>query len=83
MIGIIRSFLMVLFTVPLLICCQHSAEETPKTSAEETAGTSAPEAAWTSDIIVGSATGKFSDHGKDLNLEHNSGEISEFVLSGT
>jgi hypothetical protein len=34
------------------------------------------------EIILGSATGKFSDHGKDINLENNSGEISEIVLSG-
>ncbi|MDA2930023.1 DUF1326 domain-containing protein [Acidobacteria bacterium AH-259-O06] len=238
MIGIIRNFLIVLLTLPLLICCQQAAEETPETSAEETAGTAGAEAAWNmkaemvvvdscpvacpclfggeghggqcrfvgavhivegnhkgvsldgvnwgllgeftgkstapqfgysayyvdssatdeqksalreilsgapfselgeqlgiqeasikidkpnggkesytlaigdfgeysvapvygndptipqkvvnpvypfpaSEIIVGSATGKFSDHGKDLNLENNSGEISEFVLSGT
>lgn len=34
------------------------------------------------EIILGSATGKFSDHGKDMNLENNSGEISEIELSG-
>lgn len=34
------------------------------------------------EIILGSATGKFSDHGKDINLENNSGEISEIELSG-
>ena len=36
----------------------------------------------TKEIILGSATGKFSDHGKDINLENNSGEISEIELSG-
>ena len=35
-----------------------------------------------SEITVGSASGSFSDHGKDLNLEGNSGEISVFELSG-
>ena len=34
------------------------------------------------EIIIGSASGKFSDHGKDLNLKNNSGEISEFTLTG-
>jgi hypothetical protein len=34
------------------------------------------------EIIIGSASGKFNDHGKELNLENNSGEISEFTLSG-
>lgn len=34
------------------------------------------------EIILGSATGKFSDHGKDMNLENNSGEISEIELTG-
>ncbi len=34
------------------------------------------------EIIIGSATGKFSDHGKDIALENNSGEISEIELSG-
>lgn len=34
------------------------------------------------EIIIGSATGKFSDHGKDIDLENNSGEISEIELSG-
>ncbi len=36
----------------------------------------------TKEIIIGSASGKFSDYSKDLNLEKNSGEISEFTLSG-
>ncbi len=34
------------------------------------------------EIILGSATGKFSDHGKDIDLENNSGEIAEIELSG-
>jgi len=34
------------------------------------------------EIIIGSATGKFSDHGKDINLKNNSGEISVIELSG-
>lgn len=34
------------------------------------------------EIILGSATGKFSDHGKDLDLKNNSGEISEIELTG-
>jgi len=34
------------------------------------------------EIIIGSATGKFNDHGKDINLENNSGEISEIELTG-
>lgn len=32
------------------------------------------------EITLGDATGKFSDHNKDLNLENNSGEISEFTI---
>lgn len=34
------------------------------------------------EIIIGSASGNFSDHGKEMNLENNSGEISEIELSG-
>lgn len=34
------------------------------------------------EIILGSATGKFSDHGKDMDLKNKSGEISEIELSG-
>ncbi len=37
------------------------------------------------EIAVGTAVGKFSDHGKDMNLngkDSGSGEIGEFVLSG-
>ena len=34
------------------------------------------------EIIIGSANGKFKDHGKNINLENNSGEISEIELTG-
>ena len=36
----------------------------------------------TEEITVGSASGSFSYHGKELSLEKNSGEISAFTLSG-
>lgn len=34
------------------------------------------------EVVIGTSEGKFSDHGKDLNLSKNSGEISEFELAG-
>lgn len=36
----------------------------------------------TDEVTIGAATGSFSDHGKDLDLESNSGEISTFTLTG-
>jgi hypothetical protein len=35
------------------------------------------------EITVGRAEGRFSDHGKELDLTENSGEIGAFTLSGT
>ncbi|MFQ6115481.1 MAG: DUF1326 domain-containing protein [bacterium] len=35
------------------------------------------------EIIIGLTNGKFSDHGRDLNLENSGAEISEFTLSGS
>lgn len=34
------------------------------------------------EVIIGSAAGKFNDHGKKLDLNNNSGEISMVVLAG-
>lgn len=34
------------------------------------------------EIIIGSTTGRFSDHGRDLALNNNGAEISQFTLSG-
>ncbi|MFQ5675711.1 MAG: DUF1326 domain-containing protein [bacterium] len=34
------------------------------------------------EIIVGTTSGEFADHGKDLNLDNTGAEISEFTLSG-
>ena len=36
----------------------------------------------TNEVTIGAASGSFSDHDKDLNLENNSGEISIFTLVG-
>ena len=34
------------------------------------------------EVYLSSAKGKYSDYGKDLTLEHHSGEVSVFTLSG-
>jgi hypothetical protein len=34
------------------------------------------------EVYLSSAKGRYSDYGKELVLEHNSGEVSEFIMAG-